>query len=130
MRRRVARLRIDAGAYLARLESSPDVSDELRLLAPELTTTETYFFRSVAQLRAFDDLLLMSKPNDGTRLRILSAGCASGEEPYSLAMMVRERWGASAPREVSILGVDVNATMLAKAARGRYSAWSATRNPA
>ncbi len=62
-------------------------------------------------------------------LSMLSAGCASGEEPYSLAMMVRER-GADLGWNVAIHAVDLNPAMLAKAARGRYSAWALRETPA
>jgi chemotaxis protein methyltransferase CheR len=62
------------------------------------------------------------------RLRILSAGCASGEETYSLAIVVREAVDSS--WDVSILGVDVNPAMLKKAARARYSTWALRETPA
>ncbi len=68
---------------------------ELRELTESLTTNETYFFREYPQLQSFaDDILpevLEEKRKRGDRyLRIWSAGCASGDEPYTLAIILRE----------------------------------------
>jgi len=62
------------------------------------------------------------------RLRILSLGCASGEEAYTLAMLARDTL-AAAGWEVSILGVDVNSAMIEKTRRGRFSAWALRETP-
>jgi chemotaxis protein methyltransferase CheR len=61
-------------------------------------------------------------------LRILSAGCASGDEPYTLAILMRERI-LGAETNVSIRAVDVNAAALERAVRGRYTAWSLRETP-
>jgi chemotaxis protein methyltransferase CheR len=118
-------------AYLQRLASSHETREELHMLVHELTVTETYFFRNADQLRAFDEVVLAAHARSASRstLRILSAGCASGEEAYSLAMLVRDREGALA-HDVSIRGIDLNATMLDKAVRTRYAAWSLRETPA
>jgi chemotaxis protein methyltransferase CheR len=116
--------------YLDRLEG-PDLDDELQALALELTVPETYFFRHSDQFRAFADVALpeaQAAREPIRRLSVLSAGCASGEEPYSLAMAVRER-GADHGWTVAIRAVDINPAMLAKAARGRYSAWALRETP-
>lgn len=117
--------------YLGGIEATDAAPDELREVAKELTVTETYFFRSVAQFRAFSELALparMAAPSGRRRLRILSAGCASGEEAFSLAMLVRDL-PAAVGWEVEIRAIDVNAAMLAKAARGRYTTWSLRETP-
>jgi chemotaxis protein methyltransferase CheR len=117
--------------YLDRLEG-PDLDNELQALALELTVPETYFFRHSDQFRAFADVALpeaQAAREPIRRLSVLSAGCASGEEPYSLAMAVRER-GADDGWTVAIRAVDINPAMLAKAARGRYSAWALRETPA
>ena len=119
------------GAYLSRLETPGGVGEELRALAQELTVAETYFFRNLAQFRAFAEVALPDRVRAQSarrRLRLLSAGCASGEEPYSLAILLREH-GVEAPWETSILGIDVNPAMLQKAGRGRYSTWSLRETP-
>jgi chemotaxis protein methyltransferase CheR len=116
--------------YLDRLEN-PDSPAELRKLAFELTVPETYFFRHIDQLHAFAEVAI---PNaraalgSSRRLNVLSAGCASGEEPYSLAMLLRER-SADHAGHTAIHAVDINASMLAKAARGRYSPWALRETP-
>jgi chemotaxis protein methyltransferase CheR len=122
----------EPGAYLARFEALESSRQEIRELARGLTVAETYFFRNFDQFRAFSDVALrvwMRAPSSGRRLRILSAGCASGEEPYSLAILVREHLNEGAAREVSIKGVDVNPVMLEKAASARYSPWSLRETP-
>jgi len=114
-------------SYLERLISSPKGSDEFRALAEQLTVNETFFFRNADNFRAFAGIVLPERIRAKTRekrLRILSAGCASGEEPYSLAVMVREALSDLGNWDVKIIGIDVNPAMLAKAARARYSAWS------
>jgi chemotaxis protein methyltransferase CheR len=95
--------------------------DEQRVVVQELTVTETYFFRNVEQFRALTEAVLprMTTSARGRPLRLLSAACASGEEPGSLAILLRE-----SGIEGSVHAVDVNPAMLEKAAAGRYSPWS------
>jgi chemotaxis protein methyltransferase CheR len=116
--------------YLDRLEG-PDIDAELQALALELTVPETYFFRHLDQFRAFADVALLKAQAARRRIRklsLLSAGCASGEEPYTLAMLVHE--GADPGWDVAIRAFDINPAMLAKAARGLYSAWALRETPA
>jgi chemotaxis protein methyltransferase CheR len=129
--RRANKKRLALRPYVDRLRG-PDIDAEFQALVGELTVPETYFFRHIDQLHAFADVAL---PEAQTRrgplrtLRVLSAGCASGEEPYSLAMLVRE-CGVGAGWNVAIRALDVNPTMLAKAALGVYSAWALRETPA
>ncbi|MBI4242047.1 MAG: methyltransferase domain-containing protein [Candidatus Rokubacteria bacterium] len=134
----VLRRRIDASGaapevYLERLAAPQDSREEIGALAKELTVTETYFFRNMEQFRALVEIALPDRI--GARqarrsLRFLSAGCASGEEAYSLAALVRQHLPEAASWDVSIRGVDINAAMIQKARRGRYSAWSLRETPA
>jgi chemotaxis protein methyltransferase CheR len=120
----------DPGAYLSRLETQRS-SEELGSLARELTVPETYFFRNVDQYRALQEIVLperLARQATDRRLRLLSLGCASGEEAYSLAMLVRDTLG-DAPGDVSILAADVNPAMIAKARLGRFSAWALRETP-
>src|ERR1035438_7901834 len=97
-------------SYLERLISSPKGSDEFRALAEQLTVNETFFFRNADNFRAFAEIVLPERIRANTRekrLRILSAGCASGEEPYSLAVVVREALPDLGNWDVKILGIDV-----------------------
>jgi len=128
--RRVEATRATTASYLQRLGGAGD-PEELRALALELTVTETYFFRNQDQFRAFAEVALPERlvaRAAARTLRLLSAGCASGEEPYSLAILIRERL-ANPMWDVSIVAVDVNAVMLEKAARARYSAWALRETP-
>ena len=117
--------------YLDRLDA-PEAHSEMQALAVELTVPETYFFRHIEQFQAFTDVALpraqAARAAERT-LTVLSAGCASGEEPYTLAMLLRER--VTEPDwQVLVRGLDINRAMLAKAARGCYSAWSLRETPA
>src|SRR5204862_925776 len=60
-------------------------------------------------------------------LRILSAGCSTGEEPYSIALSLHEH-SAAAARAV-IVAADINAASVSKARRGKYSAWALRQTP-
>jgi chemotaxis protein methyltransferase CheR len=122
--RRLAAVSDTARSYLARLDQHETNGGELRELGRELTVGETYFFRHREQFAAFSELALPDRLKRGPReLRILSAGCASGEEPYSIAVRVLSH-GIPLGTRVSIRGVDLNPAALEKAARARYSAWS------
>ncbi|MDF3068971.1 MAG: Protein-glutamate O-methyltransferase [Polyangiaceae bacterium] len=129
--RRVASRHLSPGAYLAALLTELEASDELAALARELTVGETYFFRHVEQFNAFREVALperLSARAVSRQLRILSAGCASGEEPYSLAILLRER-GLESGYEAAVLGLDLNPDSLAKARAGLYSPWSLRETP-
>lgn len=121
-----------AGAYLQAWETADGNREEQRWLAHALTVPETYFFRHPDQFAAFAEVALpgvASRHTDGRPVRILSAGCAGGEEAYTLAILVRERLGDPTWREVEILGIDINAQLLGKAREGRYSEWSLRATP-
>ena len=117
-------------AYLDRFDQPGSMHDELRALATMLTIGETYFFRSPEQLTVFSEVALpcLARTQPGRNIRILSAGCATGEEPYTFAITLREL-GASAPAQVSILGVDLSAQSIEVARCGRYSARSMRATP-
>jgi chemotaxis protein methyltransferase CheR len=126
LQRRLDRLGTSSEAYLQRLERDPHSADEITALAPELTVGETYFFRNIEQFRALAEVVLperMRLRRSGGILRLLSAGCASGEEAYSIAMATRDA-GIDPSWQIEIDAVDVNPAALEKAARGRYSAWA------
>jgi chemotaxis protein methyltransferase CheR len=123
LERRVEATRTTRGTYLDRLEQGSPPREEIRALAREVTVGETYFFRYMDQFRAFAELVRPGRP-----LRILSAGCATGEETYSLAMMVREQVGESGAA-ISILGVDINPAALARASQATYAPWSLRETP-
>jgi chemotaxis protein methyltransferase CheR len=103
-------------------------ADDLQVLAESLTIGETYFFRDPA---VFDQLAeqvlkpLAARRRQGTRhLRLWSAGCATGEEPYSLAMLVASVLPDWREWNITILATDINRTALQKAKAGAYGRWS------
>lgn len=121
----------DAARYLERLGVTGGEA-EWQVLASLLTVTETYFLRGMDHFHACLETVLPERLRAGspTRpLRVLSAGCASGEEAYSLAILLRENPAARAGRPVEIVGVDINRDALARARAGRYTAWSLRETP-
>ena len=114
-------------AYLGHLHASPKGSAEWRSLAEQLTINETFFFRNSDNFLALAQNVLPERirANAKTKqLRILSAGCSSGDEAYSLAIMVREALPDLAAWDVKIIGIDINPAILLKATQARYSEWS------
>ena len=104
--------------YLALLESD---REELQQLVELLTVNETYFFREAEQLKVLVEKIVPELLQQrGTPVRILSAGCSTGEEPYSLAMMLRGHFGLGSENLATIAGVDIDASALATAKRGVY----------
>jgi chemotaxis protein methyltransferase CheR len=95
---------------------------ELGGLVELLTVNETYFFREPGHLSVAADKLLPEclSRSAGKPVRILSAGCSTGEEPYTLAMMLRERYGADSQRLFAITGVDIDSGAIAGARLGVY----------
>src|SRR3990172_6988972 len=97
--------------------------EELVVLIDNLTTNETYFFRESAQLRAFSEEILpeLRKTLAGRKtLRIWSAGCSTGEEPYTIAILLLESGDWWRDWQVEILGSDINQRVLHTARKGVY----------
>lgn len=100
----------------------------LDTLASKLTVGETYFFRDK---RCFDVLeqqilpeIIESRRGSTRQLRIWSAGCCSGEEPYSIAISVLKALEGEDGWTVSVIASDINPVFLRKAVRGLYNSWS------
>jgi chemotaxis protein methyltransferase CheR len=130
LQRRLDHFGRSSNAYLDDLERSLSTS-EVSTLACELTVGETYFFRNVEQFRALAEVALpecmRARKTQGT-LRLLSAGCASGEEAYSIAIVIRET--VTDPTwDVLVRAIDINPIALAKAAAARYSPWALRDTP-
>jgi chemotaxis protein methyltransferase CheR len=108
-------------AYLAGLDSQAALLDDL---VAEITVGETYLFRDPRQFAVVRDRIvpaLASRRAPGHALRIWSAGCATGEEAYTLAILAREAGWAEAAH---IVGTDLSRAALAAARRGLYGRWS------
>lgn len=120
--------------------ATPDAASLFRLLLEEgqgqryldtfiarLTIGETYFFRNQPQFAALERHILpeiIARRRTVRRLRVWSAGCASGEEPYSLAILLRRLLPDLAGWNVQILATDINAAALDRARSGVYGPWS------
>lgn len=114
------------GDYLSRLEAGLLGRSEEQELATLLTIGETHFFRNPEHFAAFSERVIpqwLERRRGSAPLRILSAGCATGEEPYTLAMVVARRWPELLPT-VEIVGFDLDAKALERARQGEYSRWS------
>lgn len=96
--------------------------EELQAILDILTVNETYFFRGEAQMPAFRDEILpeLKERNKGTRtINIWSAPCSTGEEPYTLAMLILENGGFSG-WDINILGSDISQRVITSARKGIY----------
>lgn len=115
-------------AYFGYLTTHPDHDAELHLLLNEITIGETYMFRHPAQLDALRNVVLPqvteAKSAMGLRrLRLWSAGCSTGEEPYTLAMFLREE-KRLAGWTFDILATDLNTNSLETARAGIYGEYA------
>lgn len=127
MLRAMSKLGITSPVTLELAVSKPGPARDA--LMAELTIGESYFFREPAQLRFFAEDLLAewsaSWPAE-RRLRVLSAGCAGGQEPYSIAIALREKNWA---RPHTIVGTDLSESRLALAREATFSKWSLRTMP-
>ncbi|GFO57905.1 chemotaxis protein methyltransferase [Geomonas silvestris] len=132
---RLAATGIKTAAEYHALLSSPAGATELKFFMDEITTNETYFFRNPAQLKALEQKLfadIVEKKNKiGFRkLRIWSAASSSGEEAYTLAMVILEhRSTLFKDWIIEIVGTDINETVIAQAKEGVYNAYSVRNVP-
>lgn len=105
---------------LLRLDAS---GSELQHLINLLTVNETYFFREDYQFTSLvRDVLpeVAQRKRPGDTIRIWSIPCSTGEEPYSIAMAVLDRWSRSDEFQIEIIGSDLDTRVLAAAAAGIY----------
>jgi chemotaxis protein methyltransferase CheR len=117
----------NAVTYLERLRNEPAL---LRTLIAEVTIGETYFFRDAEQFEAIRTIVLpdiVRRRIGDARLRIWSAGCSTGEEPYSLAILLDE---CGLGDRTLLLATDVSSASIETARRGQYGAWSFRRDVA
>ncbi len=116
-----------AEQYMELLSSFADIRSEREELAILLTTGETYFFRDSGQHALLKDRLLpelLERRNLDRSLRIWSAACSSGEEAYSLAILLDELMPEQSQWDILILGTDINRHAIDKARRAAYTEWS------
>jgi chemotaxis protein methyltransferase CheR len=112
--------------YIATVMPTPEEQAEL---ARHLSVGETYFLRNRDQFLAFQHLV-RARAESGLRyLRLLSAGCASGEEAYSLAITLLDVLPELAAWDISITAFDLNPAALERARRARYRSWALRETP-
>ena len=118
----------DTQACVRWLVSSPLTRNHVEVLASHLTIGETYFFREQRSLEVLEQKilpeLLRARGEGERRLRVWSAGCSTGEEAYSIAMLLDRLIPDPQAWNVTILATDINARSLSKAAAGVYGEWS------
>lgn len=112
--------------YYSHLKFSPDNGREHHKFISLITNNETYFFRQKPQLDIFAGEIIPSLKekklkSDEKRIRIVSAGCSSGEEVYTLAMLLLDSGCFVWDWDIRIIGVDIDQEALAKAGGGVYS---------
>ncbi len=112
--------------YVKLLKFDPRANEEMKTLWEIITTNETSFFRDIKQLESFQKVILgevlaEQRKKGKLELNIWSAGCSSGEEPYTLAMLISESLGLELPKwKVLISAVDLSPAMIAKAKEATY----------
>jgi chemotaxis protein methyltransferase CheR len=123
----------DSTSFVQWLVSSPLTQEQMDTLASHLTIGETYFWREPKVFEAFEEHILpelvRQRENGEKRLRIWSAGCASGEEPYSIAIALRRVIPELNDWNITILATDINTHSMRKAIAGKYSDWSFRNAP-
>ena len=118
----------DIEAFSKWLRSTPLTKNHVEILANHLTVGETYFFREkesfqVLEEHVFSELIRTRHENE-KRLRIWSAGCSTGEEPYSIAILLSRLIPDLKDWNITITATDINLRSLKKASEGLYSEWS------
>lgn len=115
----------DFAAYAALLDRPGDEGEDERLaLVSAITTNVTRFFREPHHFEALSDMApaLIARARAGGRVRIWSAGCSTGQEPYSIAATLIERAPDIARYDLRILATDIDTKVIETARRGVYDA--------
>ena len=118
--------------YYLLLNTKTDEShQEWETLISKITNTESFFFRDKGQFKLLEKYILpklieckSQQPQNPKTLRICSAGCSTGEEAYSIAILLKELISDLQDWNLKILGIDVNASAIEKARTGLYRPWS------
>ncbi|MDD5225206.1 MAG: methyltransferase domain-containing protein [bacterium] len=113
------------GEYINYVKYQDRNGEEAIRMVAFLTNNETYFFREMSQLVTVRDSILSEiqgkkRGREEKEIRILSAGCSTGEEAYTLAMMVYENGNFFWGWDVKVLGMDINWRALEVAHRAKY----------
>jgi chemotaxis protein methyltransferase CheR len=123
----------DAVACADWLVSTRLTSAQLQVLAGHLTVGETYFFREQPTFEALAEYIIPELAHrrwQERRLRVWSAACCTGEEAYSLAILLQQRLPAWRQWRITLLATDINERFLDKARNAVYGEWSFRGTPA
>ena len=118
----------DPACCIEWLLATPLSQEQIQILAHHLTVGETYFFRQKAVFDFFEQHILSElmhrRRYRDKRLRLWSAGCSTGEEPYSIAMSLHQKIPDLPHWKITILATDINNSFLNKASDGVYGEWA------
>jgi len=125
LRNRMEALNFDSAREYCRFIKYDSIGEEINLFLDLLTISETYFFRNYPQLKSFAEevipLIQEKKRRSPVKiLKIWSAGCSTGEEPYTLGIIVREMMQEFSAWNVQIMATDISQKALRFARRGVY----------
>ena len=118
------------GELIAQMQKSPSFCALHGRVIDALTTNETFFFRDFQPFEALRKTIvpqLIEQRAAQRRISIWSAACSTGQEPYTLAMLLRENFPELAQWNVSILATDLSPTVLAQARTGSYNQFEVNR---
>ena len=124
VKKRIKELKLGSAFDYLELISTSRKSAELDHLISKITVGETSFFRTPQQFWALRDFAfpeLLRRKSRGDKIRLLSAGCATGEEPYSLAIVALESLRPCGPEDLEVLALDLNQEFLDWATEGVFS---------
>lgn len=130
LRRRLRALHLTSFSDYRAMLDGPDGAEERVRMINAITTNLTGFFREPHHFDALGDRVLPALPRDQHRLRIWSAGCSSGEEPYSIAMTLHRAMPDLDAWDAKVLATDIDTDMIAHGAAGLYGMERAAAIPA
>lgn len=117
----------DVATCVQWLIKAPLTKEQIEILAEHLTIGETYFFRDEHFYAALEKEILpeiIKRHQNDRCIRIWSAACSTGEEPYSIAMLLHRLLLDLKDWDITLIGTDINAQFLQKARKGQYKKWS------
>ena len=112
----------DLDDYIKYIEKEGAIS-ELNILTEEITIPETYFFRDINQCRALEEYILpeLIRRKKDKRIRIWSAGCSTGEEAYTIGIILSKKMADLRTWNIEVIGTDISREGIKKAAKGVYT---------
>jgi chemotaxis protein methyltransferase CheR len=122
LRKRLVALELNGyDEYYRYLINTEDGRRELPHFIDAVSTNETYFYRGDNQFTALKEEILPGIFNRKSKIRVWSAGCSTGEEPYTICITIKEKAGTAWDGEIEIVATDINTEVIEKAKEGLYS---------